>query len=77
MKEYYKILELKDDCSQRDIKKSFYRLAHKYHPDKREGDVEKFKKINEAYQILSNPKKRKLYDEGELDWEMTYYFARS
>jgi len=61
MKDYYKILGVAKNASQEEIKKAYYELAHKYHPDKG-GDPEKFKEINEAYQILSDPEKRKQYD---------------
>lgn len=61
MKDYYKILGVSEDASQEEIKKAFYRLAHKYHPDKG-GSAEKFKEINEAYQILGNKDKRAKYD---------------
>lgn len=61
MKDYYEILGVPKNASQEEIKKAFYKLAHKYHPDKG-GDVEKFKEINEAYQVLSNPEKRAQYD---------------
>jgi len=61
MKDYYKILGVSRNASQEEIKKAYYRLAHKYHPDKG-GDPEKFKEINKAYQILSDPEKRRQYD---------------
>ncbi|MDD2677852.1 MAG: molecular chaperone DnaJ [Candidatus Paceibacterota bacterium] len=61
MKDYYEILGISKDASSEEIKKAFYKLAHKYHPDKG-GDAEKFKEINEAYQVLSNPQKRAQYD---------------
>lgn len=61
MKDYYKILGVPRDASQEEIKKAFYKLAHKYHPDKG-GDPEKFKEINEAYQVLGNKEKRAQYD---------------
>ena len=57
-KDYYKILEIDKNASQEDIKKSFRKLAHKYHPDKNGGDDNKFKEVNEAYQVLSDEKKR-------------------
>jgi len=60
-KDYYKILGVSPQASQEEIRKAYYRLAHKYHPDKG-GDPEKFKEINEAYQVLSDPEKRKQYD---------------
>lgn len=61
-KDYYKILEVSKSASKDDIKKAFYKLAAKYHPDKKTGDEAKFKEINEAYQVLSNEQKRKEYD---------------
>jgi molecular chaperone DnaJ len=61
MKDYYKILGVSRNASGEEIKKAFYRLAHKYHPDKG-GDSKKFKEINEAYQVLSNQEKRAQYD---------------
>lgn len=50
------------NASEEEIKKAYRRLAHKYHPDRPGGDEKKFKKINEAYQVLSNKKKRAEYD---------------
>lgn len=60
-KDYYKILGVPPDASDEEIRKAYYRLAHKYHPDKG-GDPEKFKEINEAYRILSDKEKRAQYD---------------
>jgi molecular chaperone DnaJ len=66
-KDYYKILGVRRDASQEEIRRAFRELAQKYHPDKPGGDAEKFKEINEAYQVLSDPEKRKLYDQyGEM-----------
>ena len=62
MKDYYKILGVSNSASSEEIKKAYYRLAHKYHPDKG-GDEGKFKEINEAYQILSDKEKRAQYDQ--------------
>jgi len=62
MKDYYNILGVSRGASQEEIKKAYYKLAHKYHPDKKGGDERKFKEINEAYQILSDLEKRKQYD---------------
>jgi len=61
-KDYYQILGISRSASPEDIKKAYYKLAHKYHPDKG-GDEKKFKEINEAYQILSNKEKRAQYDQ--------------
>jgi len=58
----YKVLGLSRDASQDDIKRAFKKLALQHHPDKKAGDDTEFKRINEAYQILSDPDKRKVYD---------------
>ncbi len=60
-KDYYQILGVSREASPEQIKKAYYELAHKYHPDKG-GDEKKFKEINEAYQVLSNKEKREQYD---------------
>ncbi len=62
MKDYYQILGVSRDASPEEIKKAYYKLAHKYHPDKESGDEKKFKEINEAYQVLSDKEKRAQYD---------------
>jgi molecular chaperone DnaJ len=61
-KNYYDVLGVEKNASKDEIKKAFYKLAAKYHPDKKDGDEAKFKEINEAYQTLSDEKKRKEYD---------------
>lgn len=61
-KDYYNVLGVDKSASKDEIKKAFYKLAAKYHPDKKGGDEAKFKEINEAYQTLSDEKKRKEYD---------------
>jgi len=61
VKDYYKILGVSRNASPEEIKRAYYRLAHKYHPDKG-GDEKKFKEISEAYQILSDKEKRAQYD---------------
>ena len=60
--DYYKILGVSRDASADEIKKAFRKLARTNHPDAG-GDEEKFKEINEAYEVLSDDKKRKLYDQ--------------
>ena len=60
--DYYKILGLNKTASGEEIKKAYRKLAHQYHPDRAGGNAEKFKQINEAYQILSNQDKRQQYD---------------
>lgn len=64
-KDYYKILGVSKSASPEEIKKAYRKLALKYHPDRHEGDKaaeERFKEISEAYAVLSNPEKRKQYD---------------
>ena len=61
-KDYYDTLGVKKDASKDEIKKAFRKLAHQYHPDKKGGDEGKFKEVNEAYNVLSNDKKRREYD---------------
>jgi len=61
MKDYYQILGVSRDASPEEIKRAYYKLAQKYHPDKG-GDEKKFKEINEAYQVLSDKEKRAQYD---------------
>ena len=62
-KDYYNILGINKSASKDEIKKAFYKLAHKYHPDKKEGNEAKFKQVNEAYQVLSDDAKRSKYDQ--------------
>ncbi len=62
-KDYYEILGVAKDASDDDIKRAFRKLAHRHHPDKNGGDAEKFKEINQAYQVLSDKQKRAQYDQ--------------
>jgi curved DNA-binding protein len=69
--DYYKILGLSKNASESDIKKAYRKLARKYHPDINPNDKEsekKFKEINEANQVLSDPENRKKYDKYGKDW---------
>ena len=63
--DYYEILEISKNSDSETIKKAFRKLALKYHPDRNQGDKdaeEKFKKVNEAYQVLGDEEKRAIYD---------------
>lgn len=62
-RDYYEILGVPKTASQDEVKKAFRKQAHKLHPDKNGGDEAKFKELNEAYQVLSDPEKRKQYDQ--------------
>ncbi len=64
--DFYEILGVARDASEADIKKAYRRMAMKYHPDRTEGDKaaeEKFKTATQAYEVLSNPQKRRAYDQ--------------
>ncbi len=61
-KDFYETLGVERKANKEEIKKAFHKLAHKYHPDKGGGDDTKFKEVNEAYQTLSDEKKRREYD---------------
>lgn len=71
-RDYYETLGLKRDASEKEIKKAFRTLAQKYHPDKNPGDAnaeQRFKEVNEAYSVLSDPESRKQYDRFGENWE--------
>lgn len=61
--DYYDILGVPKTASQDEIKKAFRKMAHQHHPDKKGGDEAKFKELNDAYGVLSDPEKRKRYDQ--------------
>lgn len=67
-KDYYKILNVSKSSSPDEIKKGFRTLAHQFHPDKPTGNADKFKEINEAYQVLGDEQKRKQYDQYGSDF---------
>ena len=62
LKDYYKILEIKQSATLDEIKKAYRTLSKRYHPDMNKNGVEQFKSINEANSVLSDPAKRKVYD---------------
>ena len=78
--DYYKILELSKTADEGDIKKAYRRLARKYHPDLSPNDKQaekKFKELNEANEVLSNPENRKKYDKYGKDWRHAEEFEKS
>ena len=94
-KDYYEILGVPSNAKKKVIKQTYRELAKKYHPDVNPGNKgaeEKFKTINEAYQVLSDTEKRKKYDElrvqyqrwqqtggrqQDFDWQNWDYFRRA
>lgn len=71
-KDYYKVLGIARGADDKEIKKAFRKLAQQYHPDKNPGDKAaeaKFKEVNEAYTVLSDPDKRSKYDRFGAQWE--------
>jgi DnaJ-class molecular chaperone len=70
--DYYQALGVPRTASEKEIKSAFRKLARKYHPDLNQGDAKaeaRFKEINHAHEVLSDPEKRKKYDELGADWE--------
>lgn len=78
--DYYKILELDRSASQADIKKAYRKLARKLHPDLNPNNKEaqaQFQQINEAHEVLSDPEKRKKYDQYGKDWKHAEQFENA
>ena len=78
--DYYKVLGLSKNASDAEIKKAYRKLARKYHPDVNPGNKEaekKFKEINEANEVLSDPEKRKKYDKYGKDWQHADEFEKA
>ncbi|MBH0194380.1 MAG: J domain-containing protein, partial [Nitrospira sp.] len=79
---YYQVLGLSREASADDIKKAYRRLARQYHPDLHAGTKKvemerKFKELNEAQEVLSDPEKRKKYDQYGSQWEQTEAFEQA
>ncbi|MDP2726806.1 MAG: J domain-containing protein [Dehalococcoidia bacterium] len=79
-KDYYETLGIKRSATVKELKQSFRRLARQYHPDVNPGNKDaeaRFKEINEAYEVLSDPEKRKKYDQYGDQWQHADQFARA
>ncbi|HSF17208.1 MAG TPA: J domain-containing protein [Vicinamibacteria bacterium] len=78
-KNYYDVLGVKKDATDKEIKQAFRKLARKYHPDVNPGDrgaEQKFKEINEAHEVLSDSEKRRKYDQLGANWKQYEQYAR-
>ena len=75
-RDYYEVLGVPKDATEKDIKKAYRKLAFKYHPDKnpdhKKEAEEKFKEVNEAYSVLSDPDKRRQYVMGGFDFDFNF-----
>ena len=79
-RDYYEVLGLKRGASQKEIKQAYRKLARKHHPDVNPGDKsaeERFKEINQAYEVLNDAEKRKKYDRYGDRWEMAEAFEKA
>ena len=78
--DYYKILGIDKSASPEDVKKAYRKLARKYHPDVNPNDKsaqKKFQEVNEANEVLSDPEKRKKYDQYGKDWQHAEHFENA
>jgi curved DNA-binding protein len=78
-KDYYQVLGVAKNASEKEIKQAFRKLARKHHPDVNPGDrgaEQKFKEINEAHEVLSDPEKRRKYDQLGSNWKQYEQYAR-
>jgi DnaJ-class molecular chaperone len=79
-KDYYEVLGVAKNADEKEIKQAFRKLARKYHPDVNPGDrgaEQKFKEINEAHEVLSDPEKRRKYDQLGSNWKQYEQYARA
>lgn len=78
--DYYKVLGVSKNATEKEIKSAYRKLARKYHPDVNPNDVaseQKFKEINEANEVLSHPENRKKYDQYGKDWQHAEEFEKA
>ena len=78
--DYYKILGIDKTATPKDIKNAYRKLARKYHPDLNPNDKDakkNFQQINEANEVLSDPEKRKKYDQYGKDWQHAEEFEKA
>ncbi len=78
--DYYKVLGIPEKATEKEIKSAYRKLARKYHPDLNPDDPEserKFKQVNEAHEVLSDPEKRKKYDQYGKDWQHAEEFEKA